>query len=335
MNKYQALSQTLSWLLHPFILPVYMVVLVLTLTPFALYPLKMKFYLTWVVALYTLVIPVLSLGVLRRVGYLKEMKSAVIGPWKWGNDFRRMITISPNEGLKSNLEIMNSQNYGFVVITDDMIGKEIDLMESSVNASFNAVGGANSGIPSSLSGQISSGRMLVNVDDNGFTMEMDFLVTDLGETVKIRVSGIHQEPEAKSDAIILGREGFGLSKSAMIDRDGVIEIYLSNANLANLDQFLEENTHPYVKVSFDASLIGTAIDLRSAGANNSVQFANYGNELDDIAGFAGWTSATLTIEDSTDYSDNKIYKVSFDGVDADGKALFVRGSCIYENAPEE
>ncbi len=72
MNKYQALSQTLSWLLHPFILPVYMVVLVLTLTPFALYPLKMKFYLTWVVALYTLVIPVLSLGVLRRVGYLKD-----------------------------------------------------------------------------------------------------------------------------------------------------------------------------------------------------------------------------------------------------------------------
>ncbi len=264
-----------------------------------------------------------------------EMKSAVIGPWKWGNDFRRMITISPNEGLKSNLEIMNSQNYGFVVITDDMIGKEIDLMESSVITSFNAVGGANSGIPSSLSGQISSGRMLVNVDDNGFTMEMDFLVTDLGETVKIRVSGIHQEPEAKSDAIILGREGFGLSKSAMIDRDGVIEIYLSNANLANLDQFLEENTHPYVKVSFDASLIGTAIDLRSAGANNSVQFANYGNELDDIAGFAGWTSATLAIEDSTDYSDNKIYKVSFDGVDADGKALFVRGSCIYENASEE
>ncbi len=70
------LSQALSWLLHPFLLPLYMVVMVLTLTPFALYPPKMKLYIVGVVVLYTLIIPMLSLGLLRKVGYLKDLRVA-------------------------------------------------------------------------------------------------------------------------------------------------------------------------------------------------------------------------------------------------------------------
>ena len=47
--NYTKLSNGISWVLHPFVLPVYMIVLLLTATTFALYPANVKFYLLWVV----------------------------------------------------------------------------------------------------------------------------------------------------------------------------------------------------------------------------------------------------------------------------------------------
>lgn len=74
MKPYSQISRALSWLLHPFILPVYMVVLILTCTSFSLYPLQMKFYLVWVVALYTLLLPALSIALLRRMGRISSLR---------------------------------------------------------------------------------------------------------------------------------------------------------------------------------------------------------------------------------------------------------------------
>lgn len=64
----------LSWVLHPFLLPLYLMALLLTATAFAYYPAGVKFYLLWVVALYTTVIPVLSLGVLRSLGRISDFR---------------------------------------------------------------------------------------------------------------------------------------------------------------------------------------------------------------------------------------------------------------------
>lgn len=72
--NYRNLSNGLSWALHPFVLPLYMIVLLLTSTVFARYPADVKFYLLWVVVLYTIVIPVLSLGVLRSLGRISDYK---------------------------------------------------------------------------------------------------------------------------------------------------------------------------------------------------------------------------------------------------------------------
>ena len=68
------LAQALSWLLHPFVQPLYLIVLLLTCTVFAAFPLKMKLYLGGVVVLYTMLIPVLALGVLHRIGRLSDFR---------------------------------------------------------------------------------------------------------------------------------------------------------------------------------------------------------------------------------------------------------------------
>ena len=62
---YKKLSNGISWVLHPFLLPLYLIVVLLTLTVFAHYPANVKFYLLWVVVLYAMIIPLLALGVLR------------------------------------------------------------------------------------------------------------------------------------------------------------------------------------------------------------------------------------------------------------------------------
>lgn len=68
------ISQALSWVLHPFVLPLYVIAVVLTSTVFILYPANLKLYLVWVVVLYTIVIPLLSLGVLRSLGCVSDWR---------------------------------------------------------------------------------------------------------------------------------------------------------------------------------------------------------------------------------------------------------------------
>ena len=71
---YTRLAHGISWVLHPFLLPVYMIVLLLTATAFALFPANMKFYLLWVVLLYAVLIPLLALGVLRSLGRISSYR---------------------------------------------------------------------------------------------------------------------------------------------------------------------------------------------------------------------------------------------------------------------
>lgn len=72
--NYKKIATALSWVLHPFLLPVYLMAVMLTMTTFALYPSNVKFYLLWVVALYAIIIPVLSLGVLRSLGRISDYR---------------------------------------------------------------------------------------------------------------------------------------------------------------------------------------------------------------------------------------------------------------------
>lgn len=72
--NYRKLSNTLSWVLHPFLQPIYLMTVLLTMTTFARYTPQMKFYLMWVVALYAIIIPVLTLGVLRSLGRITDFR---------------------------------------------------------------------------------------------------------------------------------------------------------------------------------------------------------------------------------------------------------------------
>lgn len=71
---YQKLANSISWVLHPFLQPLYMIGLLLTLTVFAQYPVQVKFYLLWVVVLYAMIIPLLSLGVLKSLGRISDFR---------------------------------------------------------------------------------------------------------------------------------------------------------------------------------------------------------------------------------------------------------------------
>ena len=72
--NYRKIANTLSWVLHPFLQPIYLMVVLLTMTTFAHYSTQVKFYLMWVVALYAVIIPVLSLGVLRSLGRISDYR---------------------------------------------------------------------------------------------------------------------------------------------------------------------------------------------------------------------------------------------------------------------
>ena len=74
MKLYRKIAHGLSWALHPFVLPLYMIVVLLTLTVFAHYSPGVKCYLLWVVILYAIVIPALSLGVLRSLGRISSYR---------------------------------------------------------------------------------------------------------------------------------------------------------------------------------------------------------------------------------------------------------------------
>ena len=74
MKLYRKIAHGLSWALHPFVLPLYMIVVLLTQTVFAHYSPGVKCYLLWVVILYAIVIPALSLGVLRSLGRISSYR---------------------------------------------------------------------------------------------------------------------------------------------------------------------------------------------------------------------------------------------------------------------
>ena len=72
--NYKKLSVGISWALHPFLLPIYLMAVLLTMTTFAHYPANVKIYLLWVVALYAIIIPGLALGVLRSLGRISDYR---------------------------------------------------------------------------------------------------------------------------------------------------------------------------------------------------------------------------------------------------------------------
>lgn len=72
--NYRKIANLLSWVLHPFLQPIYLMVLLLTMTTFAHYSIGVKLYLTWVVVLYAVLIPLLALGVLRSLGRISDFK---------------------------------------------------------------------------------------------------------------------------------------------------------------------------------------------------------------------------------------------------------------------
>lgn len=67
------LSRALSMALHPLVMPLYLVALLFTQTSFALFPLKVKWYLGGAVVLYGTLIPILVIGVLRYFGKLSNL----------------------------------------------------------------------------------------------------------------------------------------------------------------------------------------------------------------------------------------------------------------------
>ena len=72
--NYRKIANTLSWVLHPFLQPIYLMVVLLTMTTFALYSTQVKFYLMWVVVLYAIIIPFLALAVLRSLGRIADFR---------------------------------------------------------------------------------------------------------------------------------------------------------------------------------------------------------------------------------------------------------------------
>lgn len=74
LKMYRKISNVVSWVLHPFLLPLYVLAVLLTLTVFTYYPAGVKFYLVWVVALYAVIIPMLAIGVLRSLGRISDYR---------------------------------------------------------------------------------------------------------------------------------------------------------------------------------------------------------------------------------------------------------------------
>ncbi len=74
MMNYRKIANTLSWVLHPFLLPVYLMVVLLTMTTFALFSPGVKFYFLWVVMLYAIIIPFLTLGILHSLGRISDFR---------------------------------------------------------------------------------------------------------------------------------------------------------------------------------------------------------------------------------------------------------------------
>lgn len=68
------LSKALSAVLHPLVIPLYVMTLLLAgPTQLSCFPASVKFYLLWVTALYTAVIPLLSVGLLHSAGRISSL----------------------------------------------------------------------------------------------------------------------------------------------------------------------------------------------------------------------------------------------------------------------
>lgn len=66
-------AKILSAVFHPFLLPIYvMIILLFTETVHSYYPWKVKIYLLWNVSLYSLVLPLLTLALLKRLRRLRN-----------------------------------------------------------------------------------------------------------------------------------------------------------------------------------------------------------------------------------------------------------------------
>lgn len=69
------LAKIFSWVMHPFVIPIYvMAILLFTDTVHSFYPLRIKFYLLWSVALYTLVLPGLAMALLRHLKRIRRVR---------------------------------------------------------------------------------------------------------------------------------------------------------------------------------------------------------------------------------------------------------------------
>lgn len=67
------LSRILSWVLHPMVLPIYLVLLLFSQTAFALFSPAVKWYLCGSVILYGTLLPALSVGLMRLRGWLTNL----------------------------------------------------------------------------------------------------------------------------------------------------------------------------------------------------------------------------------------------------------------------
>lgn len=67
------LSRALSWLLHPFVVPLYVLGFMLLTDGFlSRLPASIKSYLAWIVVLYAAIVPMLSIAFMRGLGLLKN-----------------------------------------------------------------------------------------------------------------------------------------------------------------------------------------------------------------------------------------------------------------------
>ena len=68
------LSRALSWVLHPFVVPLYVIAFMLLTDGFlSRLPSSVKSYLAWVVMLYAAIVPMLSIAFMRALGLLKNL----------------------------------------------------------------------------------------------------------------------------------------------------------------------------------------------------------------------------------------------------------------------
>ena len=71
---FTALSRILSWVLHPLVLPLYLLLFLFSQTAFALFAPATKWYLCGAVVLYGTLLPALSVGLLRLRGWIPDLR---------------------------------------------------------------------------------------------------------------------------------------------------------------------------------------------------------------------------------------------------------------------